>query len=60
MGVIGTATQTIGKHMTDFWHAIEWLIYGFVVGWFANPIYRLLTRIVEEAKIAKDQWRNPK
>jgi hypothetical protein len=46
--------------MTDFWHALEWFIYGFVVGWFANPIWRLLTRIVEEAKIAKDEWRNPR
>jgi hypothetical protein len=46
--------------MTDFWHAIEWFVYGAVVGYFAHPIYHLLTRIVQEAKIAKDEWRNPR
>lgn len=43
--------------MTDFFHALEWFIYGFVVGYVANPLWRILTRIVEEAKIAKDEWR---
>jgi hypothetical protein len=46
--------------MIEFWHAIEWFAYGAIVGYFAQPIYNLLTKIVEEAKIAKTEWRNPK
>jgi hypothetical protein len=56
----GTTPPTPGKYMTDFWHAIEWFVYGAIVGYFAHPIWHLLTRIVEEAKLAKDEWRNPK
>jgi hypothetical protein len=44
----------------DFWHAVEWFAYGAIVGYFAHPIWQLLTKIVEEAKLAKDEWRNPK
>ena len=43
----------------EFWHAIEWFIYGAIAGWFANPFWRLLTKIVNEATIAKQEWRNP-
>jgi len=46
--------------MMEFWHAVEWFVYGAVVGYFAHPVWHLLTRIVEEAKIAKTEWRNPK
>jgi hypothetical protein len=47
-------------YMIEFWHAVEWFVYGTIVGYFAHPIWQLLTRIVEEAKIAKTEWRNPK
>lgn len=41
---------------------LDWItpfIYGFIAGWIANPFWRLLTKIVNEAKIAKQEWRNP-
>lgn len=39
---------------------ISTFVYGFALGWFANPIWRILTKIYSEAKIAKDEWRNPR
>jgi len=56
----GITIPTPGQLMIEFWHAVEWFVYGAVVGYFAHPIWHLLTRIVEEAKIAKTEWRNPK
>ena len=41
------------------WSKVDWFALGLVLGWFSTPIYRLLTRIVKEAKIAKQEWRNP-
>jgi len=38
---------------------IEWFIYGFIAGWFAQPFWRLLTIIANEVKITKQEWRNP-
>ena len=46
--------------MTEFINALGPFIYGFVLGWFANPIWKILTKIVEEAKLAKDEWRKPR
>jgi hypothetical protein len=46
--------------MIEFWHAVEWFIYGLIVGYFALPVWNLLTKIVQEVKLAKDEWRNPK
>jgi hypothetical protein len=45
--------------MEHFTFGLEWFIYGFVSGYFAYPIWKLLTKIYSEAKIAKDEWRNP-
>ena len=42
--------------MEKFTFGLEWFIYGFAVGWVANPAWKILTRIVEEAKIARQQW----
>jgi hypothetical protein len=41
------------------WSKVDWFAIGIVIGWFANPIWRFLTIIVKEAKIAKQEWRNP-
>jgi hypothetical protein len=41
------------------WTKLDWFAFGLALGWFANPIWRLLTRILKEAKIAKQEWRNP-
>jgi hypothetical protein len=41
------------------WPKVYWFALGLVLGWLAAPIWRLLTVIVKEAKIAKQEWRNP-
>lgn len=46
--------------MTDFLHSVGIFVYGFGLGYFALPIWKLLTKIWEEAKIAKQEWRNPR
>lgn len=43
--------------MTEFLFGLEWFIYGFVAGWVANPAWQLLTKIIEEAKIASQEWK---
>jgi hypothetical protein len=39
------------------WTKADWFAIGLALGWFANPIWRILTKIVEEAKIAKSDWK---
>ena len=41
------------------WSKVDWFALGLVMGCFAVPFWRLLTIIVKEAKIAKQEWRNP-
>jgi hypothetical protein len=41
------------------WSKADWFFLGAAIGWFANPFWRILTRIVKEATIAKQEWRNP-
>ena len=41
------------------WTKVDWFAIGLALGWFANPIWRILTKIANEAKIAKQEWRNP-
>jgi hypothetical protein len=41
--------------MTKF----EWFICGFLVGWLFIPVYKLLTIIIKEAKLARSEWHNP-
>ena len=45
--------------MNDFLQAIGPFVYGFIVGFFWNPIFTLARRIYEEAKLARKQWSNP-
>jgi hypothetical protein len=35
---------------------IEWFIYGFAAGWLAQPLWHIGTRIVQEARIAQQEW----
>ena len=35
-------------------------VYGFAIGYFWDPIYKLIKRVIEEFQIARDEWRNPK
>lgn len=46
--------------MTEFWLATEWFIYGFAAGIAAVPGWHLTRRICQEAKIARDQWSQPR
>jgi hypothetical protein len=41
------------------WTKADWFAIGLALGWFSKPIWRLLTKILNEAKIAKQEWRNP-
>jgi len=41
------------------WTKADWFAIGLALGWFSKPIWSLLTRIVKEAKIAKQEWKNP-
>jgi hypothetical protein len=41
------------------WSKVDWFALGLALGWFANPVWRILTKIANEAKIAKQEWRNP-
>jgi hypothetical protein len=41
------------------WGKLDWFVFGFIIGWLFMPVYKILTRIVEEAKIAKREWHNP-
>jgi hypothetical protein len=40
------------------WGKLDWFVFGFIIGWLFMPVYKILTRIVEEAKIAKREWHN--
>jgi len=42
--------------MTEFKFGLEWFLYGFIAGYFAHPLWILLTKIVQEAKLARDEW----
>ena len=48
-----------GVNMNDFLQALAPFVYGFVLGYFWHPIWIICKRIYEEAKLAKQQWRNP-
>ena len=43
--------------MTDVLLKLEWFIIGFGCGLVAIPFSLFLTRLIEEVKIAKQQWR---
>jgi hypothetical protein len=46
--------------MTDFVTALGWLAWGFAAGYFWNPVWEILKKIYSEARIAQNEWRNPK
>jgi hypothetical protein len=39
---------------------IESFIYGLVVGYFWNPVWRIIKKIISEAIKAKQEWREPR
>lgn len=39
--------------------ALSPFIYGFAFGYFAYPIWKILKKVWQEAKLAKEQWRQP-
>lgn len=39
--------------------ALEYFLYGVAAGYFLNPLWALIKKIVHEAKVAKNEWRNP-
>ena len=45
--------------MNDFLQALAPFVYGFIVGFFWDPICTLTRRIYEEAKLARKEWSNP-
>jgi hypothetical protein len=42
--------------MNDFFAAVGPFVYGFVLGYFAFPIWELLKKIWSEAKKAREEW----
>ena len=46
--------------MTEFLNALGPFAYGFVIGYFWYPLWKLGKRIVEEAKLARHEWKNQK
>jgi hypothetical protein len=41
------------------WTKLDWFVFGFVLGFLWNPVWRIGKRIVEEARIAQKEWRQP-
>jgi hypothetical protein len=46
--------------MSAFLDALEPFVWGFVIGFFWQPIWKLGKRIVEEVKLVREQWRQPR
>jgi hypothetical protein len=42
--------------MTEFVNALVPFVYGFAIGFFYNPLWKLFKRIVNEVKTAKKEW----
>jgi hypothetical protein len=40
--------------------ALTCLVSGFAIGYFWQPLWSLSKRIVEETKLAREQWRQPR
>ncbi len=51
--------MTHGLLMRDFLLAFEWFFYGFVAGMLTVPVFKFLTQLLKEYKIAKLEWHNP-
>lgn len=42
------------------WTKFDWFVVGAVLGYAWNPVWQLIKKIWSEAKLAKDEWSNPK
>lgn len=36
--------------------ALEMFVYGFALGYFYNPVWRIIKKIIHEARLAKKEW----
>ena len=42
--------------MTEIINAFVPFVYGFAIGYFYNPLWKLFKKIIDEAKTAKKEW----
>jgi len=42
--------------MKEFVDFIEPFIYGFIIGFFWYPVWKILKKICSEAKKAREEW----
>jgi len=42
--------------MDDFFKALNWFAWGLVMGYFWNPVWVAIKKIVNEAKKAREEW----
>jgi hypothetical protein len=45
--------------MNEFLQALGPFAWGFVLGYFWYPLWQLGKKIVSEAKLATQEWKNP-
>lgn len=38
------------------WTKFDWFVLGAVLGYAWSPIWRIIKKIIEEAKIARRDW----
>lgn len=41
------------------WTKFDWFFLGLMIGYLWYPLWALGKKIVHEAKVAKNEWRNP-
>ena len=46
--------------MNDFLNALAPFAYGFAIGYFWYPLWELGKKIWHEAKVAREEWRQPR
>jgi hypothetical protein len=39
------------------WSKFDWFALGLIIGYFWHPLWNAGKKIIEEAKIAKEEWR---
>jgi hypothetical protein len=40
--------------------ALNYFVLGAVVGYFGQPVWNILKKIWYEAKVARNEWQNPR
>lgn len=45
--------------MEQFLHDLGLFLYGAAAGYFFYPIYKIIKKIIYEAKLASKEWHNP-